>query len=156
MEAAEERVRSGGAEEVRANLVALGMEINILTGRFAGATGLHQTDVRALWALAEARGPRTAGELGVRLGLSSAAATRTLDRLERWGYVERIRDAEDRRRVNLRLTDEAGTATDAFFGGVAAEVAEATGEFTNAELQTVARFLSRIHEAMHDSEVKTG
>lgn len=154
--AAGTRLQSGSAEEVRARLVALGMEMNTMTSRFAEATGLHQTDVRALWMLAEAEAPRTAGELGARLGLSSAAATRTVDRLERWGYVERVRDAEDRRRVSLQLTNEAGTATDAFFGGLAMEVAEATGEFTDAELETVARFLSRIHKAMRDSEFNTG
>lgn len=141
---------------MRARLVALSMEMSTLTGRFAEATGLHQTDVRALWVLAEAEAPSTAGELGVRLGLSSGAATRTVDRLERWGYVERVRDAEDRRRVSLQLTNEAGTATNAFFGGLALEVAEATRKFTEAELETVARFLSRIYEAIRDSEVNTG
>ena len=78
-----------------------------LTGRFAATTGLHPTDVRALWVLAEPDAPRTAGELGVRLDLSSGAATRTVDRLERSGYVERVRDPGDRRRVGLRLTEKA-------------------------------------------------
>lgn len=154
-EAAGPRLQSSSVERVRASLVALGMEMSTLTGRFAEAEGLHQTDVRALWVLAESGAPRTAGELGARLGLSSGAATRTVDRLEHWGYVERVRDAEDRRRVSLQLTDEAGKVTDAFFGGMAAEVAEATGEFTDAELETVARFLSRIHGAVRDSQVNT-
>ena len=43
-------MQSSSAERVRASLVALGMEMSTLTGRFAEATGLHQTDVRALWA----------------------------------------------------------------------------------------------------------
>lgn len=150
------RLQSSNAEEVRAGLVALGMEMSTMTRRFAEVEGLHQTDVRALWVLAEAGAPRTAGELGARLGLSSAAATRTVDRLGRWGYVERVRDAEDRRRVSLQLTDEAGKVTDAFFGGLAVGVAEAIGEFTDAELKTVARFLDRIHEAIHDNESGTG
>ena len=138
-----------------ANVVALGLGMGTLTGRFAGATGLHATDVRALWVLAEPGAPRTAGELGRRLDLSSAAATRTVDRLERLGYVERVRDAEDRRRVGLRLTGEAEEVTAAFFGRVASSVGEAIGGFTEAELGVVARFLSLINEAMREAGTRS-
>src|SRR3712207_1175783 len=127
------------------------MEMGNLTGRFGAATGLHPTDVRALWVLAESGGPRTAGELGVRLDLSSGAATRTVDRLEREGYIVRVRDPDDRRRVGLRLTGEAKSVTDAFFGRVASMVGEAFEDFNEPELAIVARFLSQIHEAVRKS-----
>ncbi len=142
---------NSAAEEVRADLVALGIEMGTLTGRFAAATGLHPTDVRALWVLAEPDSPSTAGELGVRLDLSSGAATRTVDRLEREGYVERVRDPDDRRRVGLRLTGEAKAITDAFFGRVATMVGEAIEDFNEPELTIVARFMSQIHEALRKS-----
>ncbi|MGI8910828.1 MAG: MarR family winged helix-turn-helix transcriptional regulator [Rubrobacteraceae bacterium] len=142
---------SGAAEEARADLVALGLEMGGLTSGFAAATGLHPTDVRALWILAEPDAPRTAGELGVRLDLSSGAATRTVDRLESAGYVERVRDPDDRRRVGLRLTGEADAVTGAFFGRVSSVVGETIEDFTEPELVVVARFLSQIHEAMRQS-----
>jgi DNA-binding MarR family transcriptional regulator len=41
-------------------------------------------------------------------GYSTAAATGTVDRLEKLGYVERIHAADDRRKVRVRLT-ESGT-----------------------------------------------
>jgi DNA-binding MarR family transcriptional regulator len=147
---------SGASEEARAGLVALGVEMGSLTGRFAATTGLHPTDVRALWLLAEPEAPPTAGELGVRLDLSSGAATRAVDRLERAGYVERVRDPDDRRRVGLRLTGEAEAVTGAFFGRVASVVGEAIEGFTEPELAVAARFLSRIHEAMRESRDETG
>jgi DNA-binding MarR family transcriptional regulator len=145
------RATSSVVEEARAGLVALGIEMGNLSGRFAAATGLHPTDVRALWVLAEPDSPRTAGELGVRLDLSSGAATRTVDRLEREGYIVRVRDPDDRRRVGLRLTGEAKSVTEAFFGRVASMVGEAFEDFNEPELAIVARFLSQIHEAVRKS-----
>lgn len=147
---------SGAAEEARARLVALGIEMGTLTARFAGSTGLHPTDVRALWVLAEPGAPYTAGELGARLDLSSGAATRTVDRLERAGYVERVRDPDDRRRASLRLTDEAKAVTGAFFGRVALVVGEAIEGFPEPELTVVARFLAQIYETIRANRDEAG
>ena len=144
------RAGDGVAEEARAGLVALGVEMGTLAGRFAAATGLHATDVRAMWVLAEPDAPRTAGELGARLGLSSAAATRTVDRLERSGYVERVRDPDDRRRVNLSLTGVARDLARDFFGRVATAVETVIAGYPESELAVVARFLSRVHEAVRE------
>jgi DNA-binding MarR family transcriptional regulator len=46
----------------------------------------------------------TAVELGRRLGVSKQAAGKTIDGLERMGYVERAPDARDARRKRIRLT----------------------------------------------------
>lgn len=46
----------------------------------------------------------TVGELAGKLGISRPAATQGVDRLVRRGLVRRIGDADDRRRVKLRLT----------------------------------------------------
>jgi DNA-binding MarR family transcriptional regulator len=46
----------------------------------------------------------TASELGRRLGISKQAAGKTVDRLERLGYVERVDDQTDARRKVVRLT----------------------------------------------------
>ncbi|KAA2263731.1 winged helix-turn-helix transcriptional regulator [Solihabitans fulvus] len=47
----------------------------------------------------------TAAELGRRLGVSKQAAGKTVDALERLGYVTRRADANDGRRKVVRLTD---------------------------------------------------
>jgi DNA-binding MarR family transcriptional regulator len=47
----------------------------------------------------------TAAELGRRLGISKQAAGKTIDALERLGYVERGLDPRDGRRKVVRLTD---------------------------------------------------
>jgi len=45
-------------------------------------------------------------ELGERLGVSAAAITGTIDTLEQRGYLTRQRDAADRRKVVLKLTEQ--------------------------------------------------
>ncbi|WAL68300.1 MarR family transcriptional regulator [Amycolatopsis cynarae] len=50
------------------------------------------------------RAGATATELGRRLGISKQAAGKTVDRLEKLGYVERADDPNDARRKLVRLT----------------------------------------------------
>jgi DNA-binding MarR family transcriptional regulator len=64
-------------------------------------------DVRPIYGFAlQAIGLRgaTASELGRRLGVSKQAAGKTVDRMERLGYVERVDDVADGRRKLVRLT----------------------------------------------------
>lgn len=49
------------------------------------------------------QGARTAGRLGLEVGLSPTSVTRLVDRLERRGLVSRRRDSEDRRCVHVHL-----------------------------------------------------
>jgi DNA-binding MarR family transcriptional regulator len=65
-------------------------------------------DVRPAHGFAlQAIGPSgaTAAELGRRLGFSKQAAGKTVDALERLGYVERVADAADARRKLVRRTE---------------------------------------------------
>src|SRR5687767_13122926 len=54
------------------------------------AIGLNPTDLRCLDWLVD--GPKAAGELSEGTGLSSAATTSLIDRLEHKGFVRRVRD----------------------------------------------------------------
>ena len=65
-------------------------------------------DVRPLHGFVfQAIGPdgTTAAELGRRLGISKQAAGKTVDALERLGYVERAGDPRDARRKRVALTE---------------------------------------------------
>ena len=48
--------------------------------------------------------PVTLNGLARHMGVTPATMSLTVDRLERKGYVARVRDSADRRRVNVRLT----------------------------------------------------
>lgn len=49
------------------------------------------------------QGPRSAGKLGEKVGLSPTSITRLVDRLEARGLVRRRRQADDRRLVEIEL-----------------------------------------------------
>lgn len=71
----------------------------------ADSTGLHPTDVRALDVL-QACGPLNAGQLADKVGLSTGATTRLVDRLETSSYVRRDPGSQDRRSVTVSVTTE--------------------------------------------------
>ena len=48
--------------------------------------------------------PTTLTDLAAHMGVTPATMSLAIDRLERKGYVVRLRDAKDRRRVHVRLT----------------------------------------------------
>jgi DNA-binding MarR family transcriptional regulator len=48
--------------------------------------------------------PTTVLELAAHMGVTAATMSIAIDRLERKGYVVRVKDAKDRRRVHVRLT----------------------------------------------------
>jgi DNA-binding MarR family transcriptional regulator len=67
---------------------------------------LHPTDVQCLNLLGLESGQVTIGRVGELTGLSTGAATRLVDRLERSGYATRERDPQDRRRVLVTTVAE--------------------------------------------------
>ncbi|WP_037804472.1 MarR family winged helix-turn-helix transcriptional regulator [Streptomyces sp. NRRL F-5135] len=126
---------------LRAVTVAFGLR----QSEFAAAHGMHPTDVRALICLldaARAGEPATAGLLGARIALNSAGTTAVIDRLERLGYVARVRDADDRRRVLLRVTPEAMRLGRGFFGPLLDRLTEQLSDFDAAERAVIRRFLT--------------
>ncbi|WP_188196952.1 MarR family winged helix-turn-helix transcriptional regulator [Nonomuraea sp. SYSU D8015] len=70
----------------------------------ADRLGLQPVDVAAA-ILLEMRGPLAVGQISEELGLPSASTTRLIDRLEKAGYVRRMRGERDRRTVTVELVE---------------------------------------------------
>jgi DNA-binding MarR family transcriptional regulator len=120
---------------------------------FARLHGLHPTDVRALVTLLDAgrTGERvTPGWLGRKLGLNSAGTTTLVDRLERSGYVDRVRGSQDRRQVILEVTCKAVDLGWSFFGPMIEAAAERMHAFGPEEIAIVERFLDAIGSVAED------
>ena len=83
------------------------------------ALDLNATDLRCLDWLVE--GPRSAGDLAMLIDLSSAATTTLIDRLEEKGFVRRVRDAADRRRVMVEMTEAGLDRVHRCYGPLVAE-----------------------------------
>lgn len=90
----------------------------------------------------------TIGRLGEHLELSSAATTGLVDRLERAGHVERVRDPTDRRRIRLRATDRSETVATGMLRGYLERLGRALDEFDDAELDAADRVLRAAIDAM--------
>ncbi|MFF5313858.1 MarR family winged helix-turn-helix transcriptional regulator [Streptomyces massasporeus] len=54
--------------------------------------------------------PLRPGELAVRLGVEASHVTRTVQQLQKSGYVTRVPDPDDRRAQRIELTDAGGEA----------------------------------------------
>lgn len=88
----------GLASSLDRELGTIGTQSVLLSQAVAERLGLHPTEVEVLDLLGRA-GPLTAGQVAEVTGLTTGAATRLIDRLERAGYVRRAPNPHDRRSV---------------------------------------------------------
>ncbi len=114
----------------------------------ADRMGINTTDLNCLNILSFT-GTMTAGQLAQATGLTTAAITGVIDRLEEAGYARRERDTADRRRVVVHL------AADAAIRDVAPALApvltawqEIAAGYTEAELELIVGFQRRAEEGM--------
>jgi DNA-binding MarR family transcriptional regulator len=103
--------------------------------------GINRTDLRCLSRLS-ARGALTASELAAVAGLTGGATTTVIDRLERAGLAQRVRDCADRRRVLVYLTDRAEQLSMEIWGPIVNDAQAELRQFTLAEVDLIERFLS--------------
>lgn len=113
----------------------------------AARLGLNATDHKALDLVAR-QGPLSAGSLAELTGLTTGAVTGIVDRLERAGFVRRVRDEGDRRVVRIEAVPERRTEIDRLVTPMRTAMAEMQKEFTGAELESIARHLRRVTEIM--------
>jgi len=104
--------------------------------------GLSATDSKAL-DLLDRFGPLSAGDLVERTGLASPSVTALIDRLESKGFVRRVRDAQDRRRVMVELVREGTRGLEQKFGNLKAEADELWAPYTVEQLEVILDFLQR-------------
>jgi DNA-binding MarR family transcriptional regulator len=111
------------------------------------ALGINRTDAQCLNIVDNEGGRITAGRLSELSGLTTAAVTAVLDRLEAKGYARRVRDESDRRRVLVELTPLMRERTEAIWGPIAVEGTSAMVErFTLQELRRIAEFFRASRE----------
>jgi DNA-binding MarR family transcriptional regulator len=118
----------------------------LLHSAVAEALGLHVTDLRALWLLGEA--PRTAGELADELGLTSAAVTALVDRLERDGYVARQRNDRDRRKVTISADPERLREVTSHYRSQGKAMTEVLDLYSEPEFAAIIDFLTRTADVL--------
>lgn len=120
-----------------------------LVGRMAHRMGMNVNDMSAIGELVQ-HGPLGASDLAHRLGIRSASATLLVDRLERAGHVERVRDTVDRRRVTITETDAARQASSAAWAPVIARIDAYCSSLSPAERATVLAFFEHLTDVVTD------
>ena len=108
--------------------------------------GVNRTAMRCMDVL-ERDGQLSAGEIARQTGLTSGAVTALLDRLERAGYVRRLRDDADRRRILVELTEKALHGAAEVYGPFVDVLAE-YATYSDAELRLITRYIERGSELL--------
>jgi DNA-binding MarR family transcriptional regulator len=121
----------------------------------AGRAGVHMTDFEALDVL-DWTGPIAAGELAQRVGVTSGAITGVIDRLERDGWVRRVADPADRRRVIVEMVPDRIDLAEqaAMFSPLIADLAAVNDRFDDDQLAIVLDYLRAANDAIERSTAR--
>jgi len=113
---------------------------DIMDETYVTLLGINRTDGRCL-DIVQRLGRITAGELARHSGLTTGAVTAVIDRLERAGYLRRVRDTADRRKVFLQLTDLANTLADIVYAQIGELGGEGMANMSVEHMELISRFL---------------
>ena len=122
----------------------------------ADRAGINGTDFECLDVL-DWTGPIPAGELARRLGITSGAVTGVIDRLERGGWVHRLADPSDRRRVIVEIVPPSELTGDRdrqmleMFAPLQQEIGEVIDRFDDDQLTTIVEYMLAANEAIERS-----
>ncbi len=134
----------------------LGRELSARTIMFHSAIaekmGLSITEHKALDLLSR-QGPITAGQLAEVTGLTTGAITGMVDRLEKAGFVRRIPDPSDRRKIRIEAVVEKYEAMAGIFASLGQAMNELLQSYNDKELAIIHDFMARLPEIM-EAETK--
>jgi DNA-binding MarR family transcriptional regulator len=101
--------------------------------------GMPLADVQCLGLLAA--GPSVPSDLAARLGLTTGAMTKVLDRLQAAGYISRSADPADRRRIVITADPEGFAALAASQAPLRERMSGQLAGYTTGELAAIVTFL---------------
>jgi DNA-binding MarR family transcriptional regulator len=117
----------------------------------AEKVGLNATDLKVLRLLGETS--MTAGQLAEHIGLTAAAVTALVDRLEAAGYATRERDEVDRRRVTVRALPAKMKKIDRLYEAYGAEMTKILAGYDAKEYAAIEDFLARTTKLLTEQTI---
>jgi DNA-binding MarR family transcriptional regulator len=112
--------------------------------------GMQLADVQCMGLLMD--GPAAPSELAARLGLTTGAMTKVLDRLQAGGYVTRSGDLADRRRVRIAAAPAGLAGLTAAYGPMGERMNRVLDSYSTEELGVALAFMKAGREAA-DAEI---
>jgi|SRR5436190_17122145 len=119
----------------------------------ASLLDLHATDYKVLGIL-ERLGPMSAGQIAGQSGLAPASVTNLIDRLEQKGFVVRVADPVDRRRVMVEPVRDRIAGAGRLFTSTRRSLAKLWERYSDSELTVIADFLARNAERLRIETTK--
>lgn len=145
------RPRTAAGADAIAGLEALGESVHEADDAALRKLDLRSTDALALLHVVQAAAadrPLSPTALASRLGITTAAVTKLVDRLGRAGRAERRPNPRDRR--GIVVVPSAGAAADLeqAYGHITAPLVQVVDELSDAEAEVIARFANRLGSAI--------
>lgn len=129
-------------EEVVGLIVELQDTTQSVDEAAADHLGVNLTDLRCLRVVVQ-DGATSAGDLAEATGLTRAAITFAIDRLERAGLAARTTDVNDRRRTLVEPTDIGRNEVSTLWGPIEEEGVRTLSNYTSAQLHVISDFLQK-------------
>lgn len=127
----------------------------LLHAFIAERLGLNSTDHKALDVIIKSD-QMTAGQLAEATGLTTGAITGVIDRLEKAGFVRRVFDKNDRRRVLIQFEPESGEKLSSVFEPLKKQAKSVLGKYNDTELAVIADFIGRSIELIQNVRTDFG
>jgi len=134
--------------QVFRELEVVGALAEALIASVAQRYGLSHAALNALAVIEGSGAPITVGTVSARMHITSGTMTGVIDTLERNGYIERLADPEDRRRVLVEVTPKAQAVLDQLLPEVVQTTTVVMAEIGDQELNEFLVTLARIREAI--------
>lgn len=119
----------------------------------ADRLGLNLTDFKAL-GLLHRRGDMTPKGLAEAMGMSAAATTTIIDRLERAGYVERKRGGGDRRSLIVHALEGSEKKVRGFYKSLRELSGPLVASYSERDLKVIFGFLAKATETFREAAAK--
>ncbi|QDZ13622.1 MarR family winged helix-turn-helix transcriptional regulator [Humibacter ginsenosidimutans] len=140
------RTRRRVTGELKRRFRDVNNQIALLSHHVSARVELRDIDLDCLDFLAQ-HGPASPSALARRVGVHPATMTGVVDRLEKGGWIQRERDADDRRAVVLSVRREAIGEVFRHYDGMNSQLDAVCDAYSPAELALISGFLERTADA---------
>ena len=140
------RTRRRRIAEAKQHLRDLRIELALLNHRIGARTEIRDADFDSLDLIAR-DGPISPTALARRAGVHLATMTGILDRLEKGGWVARVRVEHDRRAVLISAVPDRQRRILDLYGGMNDSLDEIFRDYSDEQIEVIAEFLGRCTQA---------